>query len=53
MIEIYNKRKENTNLKIFRLNAGLSQTELAEISDSVIGKITPNFPHNFTFIFCR
>ncbi len=33
MLEIYNNRKEGTNLKILRLNAGLSQSELAEISD--------------------
>ena len=33
MREIYNNRKEDTNLKRFRLNAGLSQSELAEISD--------------------
>ena len=33
MIELYNKRKNNTNLKALRLDAGLSQSELAEISD--------------------
>ena len=33
MIEIYNNRKGCTNLKTLRLNAGLSQSELAEISD--------------------
>lgn len=33
MIELYNKRKHNTNLKALRLDAGLSQRELAEISD--------------------
>ena len=33
MIELYNKRKNNTNLKKLRLDAGLSQSELAEISD--------------------
>ena len=33
MIELYNKRKHNTNLKALRLDAGLSQSELAEISD--------------------
>lgn len=33
MIELYNKRKNNTNLKALRLDAGLSQRELAEISD--------------------
>jgi len=33
MIELYNKRKDNTNLKTLRLDAGLSQSELAEISD--------------------
>ena len=33
MLEIYNNRKEGTNLKTLRLNAGLSQRELAEISD--------------------
>jgi len=33
MIELYNKRKNNTNLKAIRLDAGLSQSELAEISD--------------------
>lgn len=33
MLEIYNNRKEGTNLKTLRLNAGLSQSELAEISD--------------------
>lgn len=32
MIELYNKRKDNTNLKKLRLDAGLSQSELAEIS---------------------
>lgn len=32
MIELYNKRKNNTNLKVLRLDAGLSQSELAEIS---------------------
>lgn len=33
MLEIYNNRKEGTNLKTLHLNAGLSQSELAEISD--------------------
>lgn len=33
MIELYNKRKNDTNLKAIRLDAGLSQSELAEISD--------------------
>lgn len=33
MIELYNKRKNITNLKALRLDAGLSQSELAEISD--------------------
>ena len=33
MIELYNNRKINTNLKNMRLNAGLSQSELADISD--------------------
>ena len=33
MIELYNKRKNDTNLKAIRLNAGLSQSDLAEISD--------------------
>ena len=33
MIELYNKRKNNTNLKKLRLDAGLSQSELSEISD--------------------
>ena len=33
MLELYNKRTANTNLKNLRLNAGLSQSELAEISD--------------------
>lgn len=33
MIELYNKRKKDTNLKAIRLDAGLSQSELAEISD--------------------
>ncbi len=33
MIELYKKRKNNTNLKALRLDAGLSQSELAEISD--------------------
>lgn len=33
MLEIYNNRKEGTNLKTLRLNAGLSQSVLAEISD--------------------
>ena len=33
MIELYNKRKNYTNLKAIRLDAGLSQSELAEISD--------------------
>lgn len=32
MLEIYEKRKDGTNLKLFRLAAGLSQSELAEIS---------------------
>ena len=32
MLEVYNNRKEDTNLKRLRLNAGLSQSELAEIS---------------------
>lgn len=32
MIELYNKRKNDTNLKAIRLDAGLSQSELAEIS---------------------
>ena len=33
MLELYNTRKENTNLKNLRLNAGLSQGELADIAD--------------------
>ena len=33
MLELYNTRKGGTNLKMLRLNAGLSQRELAEISD--------------------
>lgn len=33
MIELYDKRKNDTNLKAIRLDAGLSQSELAEISD--------------------
>ena len=33
MLELYNHRKLNTNLKNLRLNAGLSQNELAEITD--------------------
>ena len=33
MLELYNKRKTYTNLKNLRLNAGLSQTELADIAD--------------------
>ena len=33
MLELYNARKGNTNLKNFRLNAGLSQGELADIPD--------------------
>lgn len=32
-MRFYNNRKEGTNLKTLRLNAGLSQSELAEISD--------------------
>ena len=32
MIELYNNRKEYANLKKFRLAAGFSQSELAEIS---------------------
>ena len=32
MLELYNIRKSNTNLKIKRLNSGVSQKELAEIS---------------------
>ncbi|MCR4632187.1 MAG: helix-turn-helix domain-containing protein [Treponema sp.] len=32
MLEVYNNRKKGTNLKTLRLNAGLSQSELAEIS---------------------
>lgn len=32
MLEIYKKRKNGTNLKLYRLEAGLSQSELAEIS---------------------
>ncbi len=32
-LRFYNNRKEGTNLKTLRLNAGLSQSELAEISD--------------------
>ncbi|MBQ4554412.1 MAG: helix-turn-helix transcriptional regulator [Spirochaetaceae bacterium] len=39
MIELYNKRKNKTNLKALRLNAGLSQSELAEISDIPIRTI--------------
>ena len=33
MLELYNCRKINTNLKKLRQNAGISQSELAEISD--------------------
>ena len=33
MLELYNKRKNNTNLKKLRLGAELSQSQLAEISD--------------------
>ena len=33
MLELYNTRKGNTNLKNLRLNAGLSQGELADIAD--------------------
>lgn len=33
MLELYNNRKTYTNLKNLRLNAGLSQTELADIAD--------------------
>ena len=33
MTELYNSRKSETNLKKYRLAAGLSQSELAEISD--------------------
>lgn len=33
MLELYNIRKVNTNLKNLRLNAGLSQNELAEIAE--------------------
>lgn len=33
MLEIYNNRKGGTNLKTLCPNAGLSQSELAEISD--------------------
>ncbi len=33
MLELYNNRKGGTNLKALRLNAGLSQSELAEIAD--------------------
>ena len=32
MLELYNLRKVNTNLKMLRQNAGLSQSELAEIT---------------------
>lgn len=32
MLELYNLRKKNTNLKILRLNSGISQSELAEFS---------------------
>lgn len=32
MLELYNNRKGNTNLKNLRQNAGISQSELAEIS---------------------
>ena len=39
MIELYNKRKNKTNLKALRLDAGLSQSELAEISDIPIRTI--------------
>lgn len=39
MIELYNKRKNKTNLKVLRLDAGLSQSELAEISDIPIRTI--------------
>ncbi len=39
MLEIYNNRKEGTNLKRLRLNAGLSQSELAKISDIPIRTI--------------
>lgn len=39
MIELYNNRKINTNLKNLRLNAGLSQRELADISDIPIRTI--------------
>ena len=39
MIELYNKRKNKTNLKALRLDAGLSQSELAEISDIPIRSI--------------
>ena len=33
MLELYNKRKNNTNLKKLRIGAELSQSQLAEISD--------------------
>ena len=33
MVELYTIRKANTNLKNLRLNAGLSQSELADIAD--------------------
>lgn len=33
MLELYNFRKSNTNLKIIRLNSNLSQSELADITE--------------------
>ena len=32
LLELYNKRKHQTNLKLFRTEAGLSQSELAQIT---------------------